>query len=247
MTIQGNKPTFMDRFCGLAFSKAVVHCEKSRGCYILKAVIVILKGVIMKILIVIVALFVSHSVYADKWLATKEGCQVWIAIPQPNETVSWTGACVDGKSSGKGIVVSHYSEDGVQKSTRYKGEMREGKFNGQGTLFYNSGNRYEGEWKNQQMHGQGLFYWADGHRYEGEWKNNQQHGQGTFYAANGNRFDGEWKEGQLNGQGTAYYADGTRYEGKFINDMAADGICYFTDGSVSYDCYQKPSGRWVRK
>ena len=49
----------------------------------------------------------------------------------------------------------------------YRGCMKNGKREGQGTYFYTSGNRYEGEWKNNKREGHGKFYWKEGDRYEG--------------------------------------------------------------------------------
>ena len=36
---------------------------------------------------------------------------VWNANPQSNETVTWSGACVDGKARGRGAQVWRHLED----------------------------------------------------------------------------------------------------------------------------------------
>jgi hypothetical protein len=38
------------------------------------------------------------------WIADANGCRVWDPNPKPNETVTWTGPCVDGFAEGQGIV-----------------------------------------------------------------------------------------------------------------------------------------------
>ena len=67
----------------------------------------------------------------------------------------------------------------------YKGEYKEGKYNGQGTFNYLFGTIYEGEWKDWKKHGQGTLTWYDGNRFKGEWKDNKQW-NGTTYDKNGN-------------------------------------------------------------
>lgn len=38
------------------------------------------------------------------WIITDKGCKVWNPSPQPNESVTWSGECVDGKAHGNGIL-----------------------------------------------------------------------------------------------------------------------------------------------
>lgn len=38
------------------------------------------------------------------WIITDKGCKVWNPNPQPNESVTWSGECVDGKANGNGIL-----------------------------------------------------------------------------------------------------------------------------------------------
>ena len=37
---------------------------------------------------------------------------------------------------------------------KYEGDLKEGKYHGQGTMTYDNGDQYVGEWKNNLMHGQ---------------------------------------------------------------------------------------------
>ena len=144
---------------------------------------------------------------------------------------------------------------------KYIGQLKDGKYHGQGTFFWASGNRYEGEFKDGKRHGRGTFYWANGDRYEGEFKDGKYNGRGTYYFANGNRYEGEWKDDKCNGQGTDYFASGDRYEGEFKDGKRhgrgtyyyADGNCYegeFNDGkchgqgTMYYKDGTSKSGRW---
>ena len=127
---------------------------------------------------------------------------------------------------------------------RYEGEFKDDKRTGRGTYYWASGNRYEGEFVDGDFNGWGKKYWASGKRYEGEWKNDKRTGRGTFYWANGDRYEGELKDDKRTGRGTFYHANGTWCEGRYLNDLAADATCHYTDGSVTRE-RQKSDGKWV--
>ena len=38
------------------------------------------------------------------WIADSNGCKIWNPNPKPNETVTWSGACVGGFGSGAGVL-----------------------------------------------------------------------------------------------------------------------------------------------
>jgi len=68
----------------------------------------------------------------------------------------------------------------------YKGTVKNGKPNVQGTETLSDGRKYEGEWKDGKRNGQGTFtYPDDGRKYEGEWKGDIPW-NGTGYDKNGN-------------------------------------------------------------
>ena len=77
----------------------------------------------------------------------------------------------------------------------YEGEIKNGKREGKGIMYYNDGNRYEGEFKNGQREGKGIMYYKDGDRYEGEFKNGKKHGKGIYYYNNGDREMGDYYKG----------------------------------------------------
>lgn len=98
------------------------------------------------------------------------------------------------------------------------------------TIEYPNGNKYVGEVKDGKYEGRGTFYWNDGDIYIGEYKNNLKHGQGKmFYKNNYKKFmkyEGEYKYGMLEGYGKMYYKDGYIYEGNFKN-AKRDGLGKF--------------------
>ena len=76
-----------------------------------------------------------------------------------------TGEWDNGKMTGQFII---YEFDNIT----WRGELKDGKGNGQGTRYYTNGQiEYDGEWKNGEPHGYGSYYDADGKLiYSGEWK-----------------------------------------------------------------------------
>lgn len=89
----------------------------------------------------------------------------------------------------------------------YVGEVRDGKWNGQGTYTWPDGAKYVGEWRDGKHNGQGTHTWPDGRKYVGEWKDGRQNGQGTMVYAptdpfnDGEKYVGQWKEGLWDGWG----------------------------------------------
>ena len=45
----------------------------------------------------------------------------------------------------------------LENSEKYKGQIKNGQFNGKGKYMYKNGNFYEGEWKNGKQNGVGIF------------------------------------------------------------------------------------------
>ena len=145
------------------------------------------------------------------WIvAENQPCQLYNAYPEPGETVTWSGDCVNGKASGEGRAVWRDSHgEGV-----YESGYRDGKVYGRGTFTRSNGNRYEGEFRDGTWGGRGTFTWASGDRYEGEWRDGKENGNGTLTLADGSRYEGQWQEGKPHGEGT-YTSDGYTYKGRW--------------------------------
>lgn len=93
----------------------------------------------------------------------------------------------------------------------YKGSLLNGKYNGQGTMQYNSTSStvsYTGQWKNGKRNGYGTLRMRDGGQYEGEFKDGLFDGEGTYYFKSGERYVGGFKEGKYDGKGIEYFANG---------------------------------------
>ena len=127
------------------------------------------------------------------WLADpRTGCRVWNEVPQPDETVTWSGTCgSDGVAMGSGVREFRYGG----KVSRYEGELVNGRMHGPGTRIWPSGVRHEGQWRDGRATGPGLRIWTSGNRYEGEWRDDLAHGHGVLTLANGDRYEGTWVDG----------------------------------------------------
>jgi len=121
------------------------------------------------------------------------GCKVWNPHPEPNESVSWSGGCVDGLAQGPGSLQWLNNNRPYEKD---EGEWNKGQQSGRGTQVWSLG-RYDGDIQNGEPHGQGAMTLQSA-RYEGEFRNGRPNGSGTVTNLDG-IFKGNWKDGCLVG------------------------------------------------
>ena len=171
----------------------------------------------------------------EGWItAENQPCQMYNLGNQPQETVTWSGACVDGKASGRGRAVWRAHEYG---EIVVEGEYRDGKEHGHGVLTNKrSGTRYEGEFRDGKFHGHGVKTWiavpvgkseegkvlyrlVGDWRYEGEFRDDKFHGRGSMTDDIGTRHEGEFRDGAMHGHIVETTSDGyanqTRSEGEY--------------------------------
>ena len=83
------------------------------------------------------------------WITTtNQPCKVWNPEPQPNESVTWSGACKDGLATGQGIL--RWTENG-KPDVVYEGGYANGKRNGHGVMTTPEGQRVEGVWIDDKL------------------------------------------------------------------------------------------------
>lgn len=63
---------------------------------------------------------------------------------------------------------------------KYVGDMKEDKFNGNGTFYYANGDVYIGSWLDNTRSGEGKYIFANGDVFEGEFIGDILRGPGTF-------------------------------------------------------------------
>jgi hypothetical protein len=105
----------------------------------------------------------------------------------------YVGELLKYRPNGKGTL---YKKKKEKYKIIYYGDFVEGKFQGNGILFYN--------YKKKTY-------------YEGEFKDNKRHGNGKYYVNNKLKYEGEFKDDKYNGLGTIYYQDVSYYKGGFTN------------------------------
>jgi hypothetical protein len=162
----------------------------------------------------------GQSTLSDWITDARTGCKVWDSNPQLNETVTWSGACRNGLTQGRGVL--QWFQDG-KPSEHGEGEWRDGMRTGHGMYTTVNGERYDGEWRNGLKNGHGVKTWPNGSRYDGEWLDNKRRGRGAEVLADGSRYDGEWRDDLPNGLGTAVWPNGTAVTGMWVNGCYHNG------------------------
>lgn len=115
---------------------------------------------------------------------------------------------------------------------RYEGECIDGKGEGKGDFYWDSGDHYQGDWSNKNKQGEGILTYQNGDIFEGQFENDLKHGYGTMQWFSGAKYQGEYQYGKFHGQGTYWTRKGDRYEGIFHNGrFTKKGTCYHRDGS----------------
>jgi hypothetical protein len=127
---------------------------------------------------------------------------------------SYKGHYSNGVRSGEGILVM----DGKNGTTKYiyEGNFLNDKYNGKGTLTYNSMS-YTGDFVNGLMSGKGTNLYPNGDKYVGNFVNGQWEGYGEYYWADGNYYKGNFSNNLRNGSGEFSFASGTKQKGIFEN------------------------------
>lgn len=180
----------------------------------------------------------EHPDTRPRWVETDTGCRVWNRFPQAQESVTWTGDCLDGATAGEGQLTWSSALRGRRMVETYIGERRDGRENGHGLYLAADGSRYLGDWRDGLKHGDGMYLSHEGHVYVGEYREGLRHGRGVYTRTEGARYTGEWRNGTQHGGGVAIWPDGSRYSGQLADGKPhGEGTLTFTDGNVY-------SGEW---
>lgn len=175
----------------------------------------------------------DHPATAPRWVRTAEGCRVWNRYPQPRETVTWSGACVDGATTGLGRLVWTSVLRGLPRIETYVGQRRDGRENGVGRHIGVDGSRYLGTWRDGLEEGFGTYVSPRGHVYTGGYRNGLRDGIGAYRRTEGASYLGQWRAGVEHGLGVALWPDGSRYEGWLADGTPeGPGTLSFPGGAV---------------
>ena len=158
-----------------------------------------------------------------------------------------TGVCLDGDcENGRG---SYLEIDG----SRYEGQFQNGRFSGEGAVYYGTEIIYSGQFQNGLRHGRGVET-SGSSRYEGEFRGNVREGHGKLEIG-GNILEGEWIDGRPQGEFTISYANGNQYRGAFrYGTPHGSGVMTYpnghrfegqwTEGAKTEGKYSWPNGEY---
>jgi hypothetical protein len=99
-------------------------------------------------------------------LDPQAGCRLWDWHPDPEDTATWSGACLSGRKEGRGVV--QWYEHG-RPIDRFEGVFRRGKREGFGRYDWPAGQRYLGSYQADLPNGQGTVT-IDGTGFAGTWR-----------------------------------------------------------------------------
>lgn len=163
---------------------------------------------------------------AGVWIADgRTGCRVWDAVPEPGETIRWSGACRNGYAEGTGVV--EWYKAGSLTST-VEGTLRAGHLEGRALTQMVNGDRIEAEFRADVMEGLAVMTKPDGTKATMHFHENKPLGRVTLLRADGSKMEGEVDgSGQMRGIETS--PNGNRYEGEYRN-FFPNGKGTFVDG-----------------
>jgi hypothetical protein len=132
---------------------------------------------------------------------------------------------------------------------RYRGEVIDGRLQGEGRIDYANGTYYQGRFKDGLLEGPGEWHGASGERYKGDFHLGLFEGQGEFVYGDGTRYQGGFKQGNIHGEGHLEQG-GVSYRGEFRDDRYHGlGTLEWPDGSSYQGRFVRgePQGEGVRK
>jgi hypothetical protein len=178
----------------------------------------------------------GYAAAQGRWETTTSGCKVWMDDPSPDKTITWSGSCDGGRTSGRGVLVWSVVLDGKRVESRYEGRMQQGDIAGTAIYAWGNGSRYEGRFFEGLMEDDdGIYEWANGNRYEGAFVKGEEDGRGVHVWANGNNYVGQFKNGVIEGRGVHVWANGDRYEGEFRGGLMDGEGAYVWASGRRYD------------
>ncbi|GAB7347869.1 hypothetical protein MBLNU459_g5397t2 [Dothideomycetes sp. NU459] len=146
------------------------------------------------------------------------------AVRRPNGNASSTNGYTHGNES-RHVLINYLSQP------FYEGQMKDGRYYGEGHLIYLCGDEYTGQFEMNQREGQGTMTYQNGDMYTGSWHKGQHHGQGTYTEKRtGNVYKGNWEDGKKHGEGTTTWRV-SEEESRLCR------ICYCSEADAAfYDC-----------
>ncbi|MBO3276838.1 C13 family peptidase [Pseudomonas schmalbachii] len=131
---------------------------------------------------------------------------------------------------------------------RYRGELVDGRLQGEGRLDYDNGAWYRGQFDKGLLSGQGEWHGADGAHYTGEFRDGLFEGSGRLQYSDGSFYQGQFRKGEFDGEGRLEQGS-TRYSGGFRKgNFDGLGALQLADGSRHQGAFSRgeANGEGVR-
>ena len=148
---------------------------------------------------------------------------VWDAMPSRDLDFVWMPDSVrddkEGKINGVGHLIWRMkgkpAYDRASIFAEYRGAMKDGRAEGQGSYSDAAGISYSGEWKAGLMEGFGTLQLHGGNEYIGEMRSGKANGTGRYIDVTGEIFDGHFVDGERDGLGTTTLPSSNSYRSKW--------------------------------
>lgn len=98
----------------------------------------------------------------------KANCKVWLDEATATDSLIWNGNCTNGFASGQGFLQWYQNNKLV---ATYKGEVKQGKFEGKGKFEIIDYASFEGTFINGALNGKGEAYFKNGGKTIGNFVN----------------------------------------------------------------------------
>lgn len=122
---------------------------------------------------------------------------------------------------------------------RYRGELVEGRLQGEGRIDYANGAYYQGQFDKGLFEGHGEWRGAEGEHYVGQFRQGLFHGQGKLSDGKGGSYEGGFAKGRMHGEGHLQRG-GLSYRGEFAKGL------YHGLGTLEWPDGSSHQGRFVR-
>jgi hypothetical protein len=150
---------------------------------------------------------------------------VWDPMPSRDLDFVWIPSSVrddkEGKVNGVGRLIWRLqgkpAYDRASIFAEYRGAMKDGRADGDGTYFDATGISYKGGWKSGLMDGLGTLMLPGGDEYTGQMREGKANGSGRYIDVTGEIFEGSFVHGQRDGVGTTTLPNANSYRSKWVH------------------------------
>ena len=143
------------------------------------------------------------------------------------------GQCIYGDcENGTNAIAEYVTQNGG--TTKYEGDFKNGKFNGNGKYYQNDELIYDGDWKDGRMDGKGEYYQDGKLFYAGDMKDDRRTGNGKMYQNDELIYNGDWKDDRMDGRGKCYQDGELLYDGDWIDGRRTGNGKMYQNGRLYY-------------